>query len=155
MEAKPVFCSTNGDPTRGIYFRCVLYIFCISCFSEQGVSVSTVSNVVSNRVCLCGILFSMAALYAAPVESSGHFGSLKRDAKTFFYSAVFSRLPGAQPGTESFTLSSFVPGAHNAERDSDGRCDADPGVGFRDPASGQHSGAEAGGRGQRQGVQKL
>jgi hypothetical protein len=97
----------------------------------------------------------MAALYAASVESSGHFGSLKRDAKTFFYSAVFSRLPGAQPGTESFTVSSFIPGARTAERDSDGRGDADPGASFRDPAGGEYSGAEAGGRGQRPGVQKL
>src|ERR1700693_5083137 len=99
MEAKPLFCSTNGDPTRGIYFCCVLYIFCISCFSEQGVSVSTVSNVVSNTLCLRGILFSLAALYASSVESSGHFSSLKRDAKTFFDNAFFSRLSGAQPGT--------------------------------------------------------
>src|ERR1700744_3629451 len=83
MEAKPLFCSADGDPTGGIYFRCVLYILCISCFSEQGISVSTLSDVVSNRICLRGILLSLAALYAPPMESQGHFSSLEKMLKHF------------------------------------------------------------------------
>src|ERR1700730_7221035 len=81
METEPLFCGANGDPPRGMHFRCVFYLFCISCFPKQRVFVSTVSNVVSNRFCLRGIWFSMAALYAASVESSGHFGSVKEMGK--------------------------------------------------------------------------
>ena len=119
VEAKPLFCSANGDTTRGIYFRCVLHILCISCFSKQGISVSTVSNVVSNRVCLRGILFSLAALYAPAVESQGHFGSLKEDGKTFSYSVVIGRLGGTEPSSESLSGSCCVSGA-DAERGSGG-----------------------------------
>ena len=92
MEKQSLFRSADGDPTRGIHFCRVLYILCISCFSKQGVSVSTVSNVVSNRLCLRRIWFCMAAHYAPAVESQGHFGCLIQDGKRISNSASSGRL---------------------------------------------------------------
>ena len=73
------FAVRTVDPiVEFIFRRCTLHTFRISGFSKLRVSVMTgFECCFKGRLCLRGILFSMAALYAPAVESERHFGSLK------------------------------------------------------------------------------
>ena len=94
MGRQSVFRSAHRDSVSGINFCLLLYILRISCFSKPGISVSTVSNVVSDRFCICRLWFHLAASHAPPVEFTEHFSGIKRMRKIFVVALLWVSIAG-------------------------------------------------------------
>src|SRR5262249_4542999 len=104
MADKQVFGGSHRDPLSGINFCLLLYLLRISCFSKPGISVSTLSNVVSNRFRIRCFWFYLAAPYAPPVEFTEHFSGLGRDAKTSRSYIAVGNFSGLRPRSESIAI---------------------------------------------------
>ena len=116
-------------------FAGYFHILRISCFSKSRISVSTLSNVVSNWFRIRSVQLDLAAYDAAPVELTGHFRRLNQDGKDFCNCAISCQLCGIQPRSESLSCTISVGCSSAAAKSGSGGCRfacADAGAGSRD-----------------------